>query len=525
MAAPSEEILIDATRPNGSRSQEAISGSPVRVTDANDFGELLQPPVSRTANEQRPTNAIADEMELGGIHRDFGPIPRDGPNILHVKSGDLVSRKYRLLKLLAEGGMGEVWSARNERTNRDFAIKFLLPALARHPEALQRFVREAKATGQLRHPNIVSVLDAGMHDRRPYLVMELLTGETLDECLVRVGKLKPLHTCVVMAQVARAVAYAHQMHVIHRDLSSANIYLSQVSEEEPPVVKVLDFGVSKVLTGDRGTRIRTGDGTVLGSPAYMSPEQACGAEGVDERTDVWALGVLMYQCLTGNMPFAAANYNALMFAIASTPHEPLANHPLRLDAELMELVEACLIKDREHRLESAQAVFDRLEHVAHRLAHRSPAKGFIAGRRATDRLRPIKLERRGWFGTAPIPWRLMPLGWRLTSVAMQSRGTLGTLAGIAVGCAVTYFAHAAVQKSNLDGIKATPTVPRHGECKPKSAPDDSGGAAVSVTANTDDARKAAAASKETDLVRAVARGLSRTDPAPQTGRALGEHSR
>ena len=154
--------------------------------------------------------------------------------------------------------MGEVWSARNERTNRDFAIKFLLPALAKHPEALQRFVREAKATGQLRHPNIVSVLDAGMHEHRPYLVMELLTGESLEECLGRIGKLRPLHACVVLAQVARAVTHAHQRKVIHRDLSSANEYLSQTDDHEPPIVKVLDFGVSKVLSAERTTRIARG---------------------------------------------------------------------------------------------------------------------------------------------------------------------------------------------------------------------------------------------------------------------------
>ena len=524
-AATPSEIFNRDSWPIGPRSHDASMGIPLRVMEVNDFGELLQLPVSMAANVHSPTNAIADEMEFGGIHRDFGPFPRLGPNILHVKSGDLVSRKYRLLRLLAEGGMGEVWSARNERTNRDFAIKFLLPALARHPEALQRFVREAKATGQLRHPNIVSVLDAGMHERRPYLVMELLTGENLDECLVRIGKLRPLHACVVIAQVARAVAHAHQMKVIHRDLSSANIYLSQTSEDEPPVVKVLDFGVSKVLTTERSMRIRTGDGAVLGSPAYMSPEQACGAEGVDERTDVWALGVLLYQCLTGKLPFSAGNYNALMFAIASTPHEPLANYSPGFDSELTELAEACLIKDREHRLESAQAVFDRLERVAHRLSQRSPASGFVAGRRATDRLRPLAQAPRGWFGTAPIPWRIIPIGARLSSLAMQSRGTLGVIAGVALGCTVTYVANATLHRSSFDGISATPAVAKPAECAPKSAITDSAGELASSKLNSDAARRATAAAKETDLVRAVARGLSKTDPAVQTGHILADHNR
>jgi serine/threonine-protein kinase len=419
--------------------------------------------------------------------------------------------------------MGEVWSVRNERTNRDFAIKFLLPALARHPEALQRFVREAKATGQLRHPNIVSVLDAGMHDRRPYLVMELLTGESLDECLTRVGKLRAIHVCVILAQVARAVAHAHAMKLIHRDLSTANIYLSQTSEDEPPIVKVLDFGVSKVLTPELSPRIRTGDGAVLGSPAYMSPEQACGAEGVDERTDVWAMGVLLYQCLTGKLPFRATNYNALMFAIASTPHEPLANQQLNLDPELVELVEACLVKDREHRLESAQAVFERLERIAYRLSQRSPTSSIAVGRRATDRLRPMPVIAPGWFGTAPLPWRVMPLGMRLSSLARQGRGTLGVLAGLLLGFSITYVANRAFDRAKVDGINATPVVTKPNECSPKTAVSDSTGTLAQNQPNSPELLRAAAAAKETDLVRAVARGLSKSESSSQAVRPVAEH--
>jgi tRNA A-37 threonylcarbamoyl transferase component Bud32 len=421
--------------------------------------------------------------------------------------------------------MGEVWSVRNERTNRDFAIKFLLPALAKHPEALQRFVREAKATGQLRHPNIVSVLDAGMHERRPYLVMELLTGESLDECLGRVGKLRPLHACVVMAQVARAVAHAHQRKLIHRDLSSANIFLSQVDEHEPPLVKVLDFGVSKVLTPERTTRIRTGDGAVLGSPAYMSPEQACGAEKVDERSDVWALGVLLFQCIAGRLPFSAANYNALMFSIASAPHDPLSNLSPHVDSEIAELVEACLVKDREHRLESAQAVFERLERIAHRLAQRSPATGYVAGRRSTDRLRPLAPEKRRWFGTAPLPLRVLPLGARVSTFASDARGTLGVIAGITIGCMLTFAAKDFLHAPNTDGIKATPVIAKPLECAPKtSVSDPAAGLAHASVPVSNDSRTLAAA-RETDLVRAVARSLSRPEPAAQTVRVSPDRNR
>jgi tRNA A-37 threonylcarbamoyl transferase component Bud32 len=440
-----------------------------------------------------------------------------------VKPGDLVSKKYRLLRRLAEGGMGEIWSARNERTNRDFAIKFLLSALARHPEALQRFVREAKATGQLRHPNIVGVLDAGMHERRPYLVMELLTGESLDECLVRTRKLRPLYACVVIAQVARAVAYAHSHKLIHRDLSCANVFLTQTDEGLPPVVKVLDFGVSKVLSTELPAPVCTRDGTVLGSPAYMSPEQACGAEGVDQRTDVWSLGVLLYQCLTGRMPFAAANYNALMFAIASTPHEPLANVLPDADQELLELVEACLVKDREHRLESAQAVFDRLECIAHRLAQRSTCSGYIGGRRATDRLRPLPMVSRRWFGTAPVPVRVLPWGVRAARRVASAPRYVALLAGLVAGCAIGLFGMQWSQ-SSTDGIQATPVAAQPAQRLPGNVLSDAPRDPLR-TPERPRAARAMSNTEELDLVRAVAHGLSVPEPATQTGRVAAERSR
>ncbi|MGC4066190.1 MAG: serine/threonine-protein kinase [Polyangiaceae bacterium] len=174
--------------------------------------------------------------------------------------GELVSRKYRLLRPLAEGGMGEVWAARNERTTRDFAIKFLLPELAKEPEALRRFVREAKATGSLRHPNVVMAMDAGMHDGRPYLVMELLSGESLEARLKRDGRLDALETCILLSQVARALEHAHHSGLIHRDLSSANVFLCDGSDDGPPLVKVLDFGVSKTTGEAPATEVRTGGG-------------------------------------------------------------------------------------------------------------------------------------------------------------------------------------------------------------------------------------------------------------------------
>jgi serine/threonine protein kinase len=333
-----------------------------------------------------------------------------------VKQGDRISSKYRLLRRLGEGGMGEVWAARNERTDRDFAIKFLLPYLVGNSQAIERFVREARATGQLHHPNIVSVLDAGRaEDGRLYLVMELLAGESLEQRLVRERALPQLSACVLFSQVARALEAAHRAGLVHRDLSSGNVFLVPPDQGSEPVVRLLDFGVSKILGSRTDGRLRTANGAILGALEYMSPEQACGAEGVDERTDLWSLGVLLYECLTGERPFGGSNYRALIFNILHTPHRPLGQAAPRVDPELCSLVEACLVKDREVRLDSARQIAEQLERIAWRLSASGAERAPIARRRATDRLSAGPRELRSGrpsLATTGMPSRVLPVGVR-----------------------------------------------------------------------------------------------------------------
>ncbi len=303
-----------------------------------------------------------------------------------MQPGHVLSRKYLLKRRIAAGGMGEVWLARNERTRGDCAIKVLLPGLARNSEALQRFVREARATGQLKHPGIVQVFDAGKTgDGRPYLVMELLSGESLAERLVRETLLAPGETCVLMSQIARAVEYAHRMGVVHRDLSTSNVFLVRPPEGGPPVPKIVDFGVSKLADTASGCTL---NGALLGSPAYMSPEQAEGAEGVDARTDVWSLGVLLYQCLSGRLPFEGRNHNSTMLAVITRAHPPLVEWAPELDPELCALVEGCLIKNRDDRVQTASEVGEALERIGRRLLRSAAPFRFTPRRRLADRLPP-----------------------------------------------------------------------------------------------------------------------------------------
>jgi serine/threonine-protein kinase len=266
--------------------------------------------------------------------------------------------------------MGEVWAARNELTNRDFAIKFLLREFAHHKEAYERFVREASITGKLQHPAIVDVFDvAQTEEGRPFIVMELLKGEDLETRLEREGTLSPLRTAAYFSQVATALALAHDAGVVHRDLSASNIFLSPPGDGEGEAVpKILDFGVSKTLGPSVEGRVTTSSGAVLGNPVYMSPEQARGAETVDDRTDVWALGVLMYQCLAGTTPFRSTNYNALMVDIMTLQHRPILELVPTLDREIAGIIEHCLQKDRERRPESARDIGHHLGRIARRLS-------------------------------------------------------------------------------------------------------------------------------------------------------------
>ncbi|NRA33506.1 MAG: serine/threonine protein kinase [Polyangiaceae bacterium] len=296
--------------------------------------------------------------------------------------------------------MGEVWAVRNQLTNRDFAVKFLLPEFWNNGEAFERFLREAETTGKLRHPGIVDVFDvAQTDDGRPYIVMELLAGEELGSCLDRVGTLAPLRVAEYFSQLSGALQLAHRAGVVHRDLSSANVFLARGDAAGEITPKILDFGVSKIM-GPSVVEELTGHGAVLGSPSYMSPEQACGADAVDERTDVWSLGVLMYRCLSGTMPFHAKNYNALMVAVMTETHRPLVELVPSVDSELVALVGRCLIKDRNDRIGSAGELSARLGAITRRLATEASDWSRTPKRRVTDRvpLAPPDDRRRLPFG-------------------------------------------------------------------------------------------------------------------------------
>jgi serine/threonine protein kinase len=266
--------------------------------------------------------------------------------------GELIGGRYRLEVPLGEGGMGSVWQAEHVTLHTPVAVKFITPSHEESEDALARFMREAQAAAALRSTHIVQVFDFGVENGTPYMAMELLEGETLATRLLREGRLSPAETARIMSETARAVEYAHQAGIIHRDLKPDNIFL--VREAAIEVSKVLDFGIAKVnsdrLSSSSGGNTATG--AVLGTPFYLSPEQARGTKTVDHRSDLWALGVIVYECLLGARPFRSTGLGDLVAKICYEPHPVPSEHgtvPQGFD----QWVERALAKEPDDRFQSA----------------------------------------------------------------------------------------------------------------------------------------------------------------------------
>jgi serine/threonine-protein kinase len=231
--------------------------------------------------------------------------------------GTVFGGKYLLGKKLGQGGMGSVWRAQHVQLRSPVAIKLIEQSIAQNPEALARFMREAQSAAALRSPHVVQILDHGADHGVPYIAMELLDGESLANRLERVTRLSPPETATILTQVARAITKAHDAGIVHRDLKPDNVFLVKNDDEE--VAKVLDFGIAKQAGAALGPSSSTRTGALLGTPYYMSPEQAEGTRLVDFRTDIWAFGVIAFECLLGRRPFESEAFGSLLLAICTRP--------------------------------------------------------------------------------------------------------------------------------------------------------------------------------------------------------------
>jgi eukaryotic-like serine/threonine-protein kinase len=283
-------------------------------------------------------------------------------------SPDQVVGGYRLVRKLGQGGMGEVWVGEHQRLDRQGAVKLLLPSWTADEAVLERFFIEARATSRIRHPGIVEIVDCGVTpEGRAYIVMELLVGSNVREFVGAAGHADLKFIVGMAQQVASAVGAAHAQKIVHRDLKPDNIFLvgatPGAAHEQPVQAKVLDFGIAKLIDRESDTGL-TGTGVLVGTPAYMSPEQSRGRGLIDHRTDIYSLGCILFELAAGRQPFLQQGIGELIAARlmedAPTLRSVVPNIPESFDR----LVNSMLVRDPDARIQTMAEVEEALKAIA-----------------------------------------------------------------------------------------------------------------------------------------------------------------
>ena len=284
------------------------------------------------------------------------------PGTIPVTPGDVLAGKYRVDRVLGVGGMGVVVAATHLQLDQKVALKFMLPQGLQHPGLVERFSREARAAVRLKSDHVARVLDVGtLASGSPYMVMEYLEGRDLGDVVESQGPMAVPAAVDCVLQACDAVAEAHALGIVHRDLKPRNLFLTGRNDGRA-LVKVLDFGISKHKTGSDLSLTRTTE--IIGSPNYMSPEQLKSSKGADERSDIWALGVILYELLTGQVPFLAESVTQLTAMVLT--ENPRSIEQLRPDVPraLALVVACCLEKDPARRYPSVAHLAAALEPFA-----------------------------------------------------------------------------------------------------------------------------------------------------------------
>lgn len=406
-----------------------------------------------------------------------------------VQAGDVLGQKYRVDRVLGVGGMGVVVSATHLHLEQKVALKFMLPAAFGNPEALARFQREARAAVRLKSEHVAKVLDTGVFENNsPYIVMEYLEGTDLAGELERHGPL-PLRTVAeYMIHACDALAEAHSLGIVHRDLKPANLFLTNRADGTP-MVKVLDFGISKVNSLTESGLGMTKTSSMMGSPLYMSPEQMRSAKDVDQRTDVWSLGIIMYELLGGRVPFNSDTLGGLLSMVMMEPHAPLETVRPDVPRDVCLLVNHCLEKDVNRRAASvadiaralapfcptrALPLVDRIVTLTGGVPAGTGSPLASTGVQGGPLGTPVAQTAPGWGATGPGP---APASKSSTGVIVGGAVAVLAIAGLVVG-GVALKARAAASPDQAASASAAATA------APPSSPVSTLAAATTAAATT-----------------------------------------
>jgi serine/threonine-protein kinase len=290
------------------------------------------------------------------------PQSSDGSAHDALRSGEVLDRKYRIVEALGAGGMGVVYLVEHIELSQRMAIKMMRSEAANDSRAVARFVREARAAAGLESEHVVRIFDVGTAESGiPYMVMELLRGQDLSHVLHEAGRLPVMQAVDYVLQACHAISEAHTLGIVHRDLKPSNLFLTHRSDGTP-LIKVLDFGISKAMAESSRQDVAslTATSAIMGSPLYMSPEQVRNSRQVDARTDIWSLGVMLYEFLSGTPAFLADTVPGICAAIAADEPAPLGSVREDMPAELEAVVVRCLEKDAARRFQSIPELMNAL---------------------------------------------------------------------------------------------------------------------------------------------------------------------
>jgi serine/threonine-protein kinase len=444
-------------------------------------------------------------------------VGKDAP----VQNGDVVAGKYRVERLLGKGGMGIVFTARDVALDRTVAIKMLLPALAADEDSVVRFRREARAAVRLKSEHSVRIHDVGDHDGTPFIVMEFLTGEDLGAILDRETRLPAARAVDYVLQALEGIAEAHAVQIVHRDLKPENLFVTR-RVGGAPLVKVLDFGLAKARQVDEISKL-TSTSAVMGSPHYMSPEQLRASRDVDHRTDVWALGVTLYQLVTGQLPFNGATVPDLCGNILhQTPPPPHIVWP-EVPKGLSRAILRCLEKDAAKRIGNVGELAHEIEPWA---------TGAGAASRVTDVLEETQQAPRTAAVEAVV--QAKTLSDTKTDAVVDSRGrkndgkatpwlwagsALIVLAGLTTAAYALSHRRAALVPVTSPSVAAPPIATAQESPPPSATPSSIPSAAAVATASTSATAPTVAATprkRPPRPVRPTDTSVSATAPTPPT---------